>query len=103
MERRPLLAYATERTPVKCEAPYYAEKISGTQEYTISRKNCKTLEIEFLALEPDDAIDIVISSRSKMKITKKVFNTEYQNPSPSENLEKQYRVYKMIKEQLKEE
>jgi hypothetical protein len=41
MERRPLLAYEAEKKPAKCEAPYSAEKISGTQEYIISRKAVK--------------------------------------------------------------
>lgn len=101
MERRPLLAYEAEKKPAKCEAPYSAEKISGTQEYIISRKSGKTIEIELQALEPNDAIDITLCCRSEVKITKKVFSTDYHNPNLAENLENQYRVYRMTKAQLK--
>ena len=101
MERRPLLAYEAEKKPAKCEAPYSAEKISGTQEYIISRKSGKTIEIELQALEPNDAIDITLSCRSEVKITKTVFSTEYHNTNLAENLENQYRVYKAAKAQLK--
>jgi hypothetical protein len=103
MERRPLLAYEAEKKPAKCEAPYSAEKISGTQEYIISRKSGKTIEIELQALEPNDAIDITLSCRSEVKITKTVFSTEYHNTNLAENLENQYRVYKAAKAQLKKE
>ena len=103
MERRPLLAYEAEKKPAKCEAPYSAEKISGTQEYIISRKSGKTIEIELQALEPNDAIDITLSCRSEVKITKTVFSTEYHNTNLAENLENQYRVYKAAKAQLKNE
>ena len=103
MERRPLLAYEAEKKPAKCEAPYSAEKISGTQEYIISRKSGKTIEIELQALEPNDAIDITLSCRSEVKITKTVFSTEYHYTNLAENLENQYRVYKAAKAQLKKE
>lgn len=100
MESRPLFAYKEQNESVNCAQTYVGMKFSGVQEYVITRKNDKELEIEIQAFEPSDAIDISISCQSEIKITKKVYSTDFINPALAENLDKQYRSYREAEKQL---
>lgn len=100
MERRPLYAYKEQKESVNCAQPYVGMKFSGTQEYVITRKDSKELEIEIQAFEPNDAIDISVSCQSEIKISKKVYSSDFKNHALAENLEKQYRSYREAEKQL---
>lgn len=100
MESRPLFSYNVQKKPIQCPGPYIGKKISGKQEYEISRAPGTEIEIEIQAFEPNDTIEITLSCNSKIAITKRVFKTDFRNTELVDNMDKQYRAFHNADEQL---